>query len=371
MMKTFFSLLIAFFIILPYGNGFCKEPYPPLNISTNYAVVMDADSGRILYEKNASKIVPMASTTKIMTCILAIENCSLDEIVTVSKAASSIHGSTIGLRYGEKLTMEEMLYGLMLRSGNDCAVAIAEHISGSVEAFSNLMNAKAFSIGAFNTHFSSPHGLDSNDHFTTSRDLALITRYAFKYDTFSKIVSTKTITFDHGKYKRSFSNTNRLLWSIPDADGVKTGYTGKAGRCLVSSASRNSSRFICVLLNSQNRWEDSKKLLNYALNNYTEKIEIDPEKLKSKIEVINGQKQKIEVGFKEKISIPLTQSEKESLSMRLMVPSSVTAPVYEGEQLGSLLLYCNDKIIYSVPYTALYGSRVSASKTLLDKILRR
>lgn len=368
-MKRILSIIIAAFILLPASNGYAKETAAkPIVNNTWYAVVMDADSGRMLYEKNSLKIVPMASTTKIMTAILAIENSSMDEPVTVSKRASSIHGSTIGLKTGEKLSMEEILYGLMLRSGNDCAIAIAEHISGSVEKFVDLMNSKAFEIGAFNTHFSSPHGLDSNGHFTTARDLALITRYAFQYGIFAKIVSTKTITFNYGS-KRSFHNTNKLLWSIEGADGVKTGYTGKAGRCLVSSVSRNGRRFICVVLNSQNRWEDSKKLLEYAYSNYTEKIDIEADNFKSSILVDGGSRQRLPVVLKESISVPLTKDEKENLSMRALVPDSLQAPVYKNQQVGRFVLYSGDSEIYSVPYIASDSSRISKSKTFLDRIL--
>lgn len=266
-MKRILLLVIVFLIISP-DPTYSREPDSRKpGINSRYAVVMDFESGRVLFEKNSRNIVPMASTTKIMTAIVALENSLPDEIVTVSKRASSVGGSTIGLKEGQKVTMQELIYGLMLQSGNDCAIAISEHIGGSVEKFIWMMNSKAFNIGAFNTNFVTPHGLDADGHFTTAYELALITRYAFSNEEFKKIVSSKEVVLDGANGIRKFHNINKLLWSYNGADGVKTGYTGKAGKCLVSSASRNGKRIICVVLNSSQRWDDSKKLLEYGFNN--------------------------------------------------------------------------------------------------------
>ena len=216
----------------------------------------------------------MASTTKILTCILALENCSLDETISVSKAASNVSGSTLGLKNNTQISMENLLYGLMLRSGNDCAVAIAEHISGSLENFSYLMNSKAFELGLLNSHFVTPHGLDDENHYTTAYDLALLTNYALKNETFKKIVSTKSKIIYLNGYSKEISNTNELLGNLNGVYGVKTGFTFGAGRCLVSAYSNNKLDIIIVVLGADTksiRTKDSKNLINYISNNYTYK----------------------------------------------------------------------------------------------------
>ena len=214
----------------------------------------------------------MASTTKILTCIIALENCKKDEVVTVSSKASSINGSTLGLKTNMKISIGDLLYGLMLRSGNDCAIAIAEHISGSVENFSYLMNSKAFELGLLNSNFVTPHGLDNPNHYTTAYDLAILTDYALKNSDFKKIVSTKIATISFNGYPREISNTNELLGNIDGVYGVKTGFTFEAGRCLVSSCARNNLDIIVVVLGADTksiRTKDSKNLINYIFSNYS------------------------------------------------------------------------------------------------------
>lgn len=240
-------------------------------ISSKNVVVIDRKTKTILYEKEAYKPVPMASTTKIMTCIIALENSNLNDIVTVSKKAASIHGSTLGITKNAKISMHDLLYGLMLRSGNDCAIAIAEHICGSVEEFANLMNKKAMELGLTNTHFITPHGLDDDSHYTTAYELALLTDYALKNEVFKKIVSCKTTTITINNYSKTISNTNELLGNLEGVYGVKTGFTFNAGRCLVSSCKRENLDIIVVVLgaNTKNiRTKDSRNLIEYIFKNY-------------------------------------------------------------------------------------------------------
>ena len=367
-MKRVLSLIIIFFMFI--GNiAYSKKPgIKTPSISSWYAVVMDYESGRVLYEKDCKKVVPMASTTKIMTAIVAIENSSLKEIVTISKKASSVGGSTIGLREGQNLTIEELLYGLMLQSGNDCAIAIAEHVAGSVEKFMVMMNSKAFDIGAFNSHFITPHGLDSDGHFTTAYDLALITRYAMNIELFAEIVSSKDIILDGAMGTRKFHNINKLLWSYDGADGVKTGYTGKAGKCLVSSASHNEKRIICIVLNSSSRWDDSKKLLEFGFKNFDNRIVLNNSDYYKKIPVTMGDKKELSVGFSETLDIPITVEEKDSLSIEISLPNAINAPVYKGMQIGKLILYSNGKEILSVPYKAMDSIDKFDTRSIIDKI---
>lgn len=342
------------FIILPADFAYSvNNGEKPPNVSTNYAVVMDYESGRVLFQKNSNKVVPMASTTKIMTAIVALENSNPADAVTVSRRAASIRGSVIGLKEGQKITMEELLYGLMLRSGNDCAIAIAEHIAGSVGRFMAMMNSKAFDIGAFNTRFTTPHGLDADGHFTTAYDLALITKYAFKNNEFVKIVSTKKITIDSPFGKRTFNNINKILSIVEGADGVKTGYTGKAGRCLVSSAARNGKRVICVVLNSPRRWEDSRKLLEYGFSNYCDELLITYRDFNKTIALEGGKKNKLTAGIECDIKIPITEAEKENISFKSEFYRDLTAPVFKGQQVGRLIVYSGEKELFSLPYKSL------------------
>lgn len=319
-------------------------------ISSRYAIVMDFESGRILYEKNGFSVVPMASTTKIMTAVVALENSNINDIVTISKRAASIGGSTIGLKSGQRLTMEQLLYGLMLRSGNDCAIAIAEHIGGSVESFARMMNSKAFNIGAYNTSFRTPHGLDAEGHFTTVYDLALITRYALSNSDFAKIVSTKDIAFEGIGGNIKFHNINKILWSLEGADGVKTGYTGKAGRCLVSSASRDGRRLICVTLNSPKRWDDSKRLIEYGFSNYQNILTIESRSYDRYIFASRGRRCRVYIEPDAILKIPVTKEEKNNLQISVELPQTLESPIYKGQQVGKLVIYHDNEVLFSIPY---------------------
>jgi len=318
-----------------------SEDYPEINARS--ALVMDFESGRVLFEKNGYIKRPMASTTKIMTAIVALEKGNLDDIVTVSKNAASIWGSTIHLNTGEEISLRELMYGLLLCSGNDAAIAISEHIAGSVEEFLDMMNRKAKEIGADNTNFTSPHGLDGVGHYTTAYDLAVITRYALNNPVFNEIIKTKSITIG----KRHMTNTNEMLSGYEGADGVKTGYTGKAGRCLVTSATREGRRFISVVLFCDNRYQralSSKKILDYAFANYHNKTVIKSEYIGT-LPVYKGYEKTVPVYVDKTITMPLTESEYQSLYTRISLPSIVMAPIIEKDFVGTISVYLNDKIL--------------------------
>ncbi len=287
-MKKILSLFLIFIFILN-STSFADESldlegiddYASFQASSNSTnepitnskniVVLDRKTLSVLYEKNAYEKVAMASTTKIMTCIIILENCSLDDIVTVSKKAASVHGSTLGLVTDMKISVLDLLYGLMLRSGNDCAISLAEHLSGTVENFSVLMNQKAKELGLNNTNFVTPHGLDDENHYTTAYELAILTDYALKNEQFRNIVSTKTHTISFNGGNRTISNTNELLGNLEGIYGVKTGFTFEAGRCLVSACKRDSLDIIVVVLGANTksiRTKDSASLINYILNTY-------------------------------------------------------------------------------------------------------
>ena len=233
-------------------------------------VVIELNSNRVLYEENANMKAYPASTTKILTAICVLENCNINEKVIIKKEFVGIEGSSIYLEEGEILSVEDLLYGLMLRSGNDCAMVLADYVGGSVEKFVKLMNTTAKKIGASNSNFVNPHGLHDDNHYVTAYDLAKITAYCLKNQTFRKIVSTKEHIIPHIKreYDRVLLNKNKMLSEFEGATGVKTGYTKKAGRCLVSSSKRNNDEYICVVLNCYNMFDKSKELLNKTHTNY-------------------------------------------------------------------------------------------------------
>ena len=242
-----------------------------LEIESKIALIYDRASGNILYEKNGNKQTPMASTTKIMTAIVVLENANLTDVVTIDSKAAGTGGSRLGLKKNDKITVNDLLYGLMLRSGNDAAVALANYVGGSIDGFADMMNNKARELGLVNSHFIVPHGLDNDGHYTTAYELAKMADYALKIDKFKEIVSTKSTTINISGYPKAINNTNQLLGSIEGVYGVKTGFTNGAGRCLVSACKRNELDIITVIIGAdttKQRTADTIKLINYAYNNF-------------------------------------------------------------------------------------------------------
>ena len=237
-------------------------------VDARNVLVLDSTEKKVLFEQNGYDIVPMASTTKILTALIAIERGNLNEEFIVSKNAASISGSKVGYKASEKVTVHELLYGLMYRSGNDAAITIAEGIGGSIQGFSEIMNNYAISIGLVDSHFESPHGLDSREHYTSAYDLALLTSIGMEDETFKEIVGTKEISRNKYNFTRDYSNINKILWKIPGANGVKTGYTGQAGKCLVSSVNINDKNIIIVVLNCPDRWRVTEKIYNHVKEKY-------------------------------------------------------------------------------------------------------
>jgi len=270
--KRWMAWMMVLTVLFPWVPITSAEAAAAPSISAQAAAVIDVESGRILYEKSGNKKMRVASLTKIMTAIVAIEEGNLQEMVRVPGYAVGTEGSSIYLRKDEELSLEDLLYGLMLRSGNDAAVTIADHIGGSVEGFARLMNEKAEYLGLSGTHFTNPHGLDdSNNHFSTANDMAKLTSYALHNPDFRRIVATKVkrIPQPGEKWDRSLINKNKMLSYYEGADGVKTGYTKLAKRCLVSSATREERQVAVVTLNAPNDWDDHAKLLDYGLKQFT------------------------------------------------------------------------------------------------------
>ena len=215
-------------------------------VNARCAIALDKETKNVLFEQNAYEIVPMASTTKILTALIAIEQGDLDKEVTISKNANSIRGSKVGYKTGENITLRELVFGLMFKSGNDAAIAIAEELGGSMEGFSEIMNHYARSIGILDSHFESPHGLDSNKHYSSAYDLAILAAKGMDYDLFREVVGSKSIDKVKYNFTRDYNNINKILWMLPGANGIKTGYTGGAGKCLVSSVESNN--YSCIKL---------------------------------------------------------------------------------------------------------------------------
>lgn len=331
----------AFVEVLASNNS--KVSAQPPAVDAMSAIVMDMESGRVLYQKNASSQKAIASTTKVMTALLAIEKGNLGDSIIISKRAAGVGGSTVDLKAGQTFKLRELLYGLMLNSGNDAAIAIAEYIGGSVEGFAEMMNAKAKDLGAVNTNFRSPHGLDMPGHYSTAYDMALITRYALKNPTFSNLVGTKTAIFN-GK---RIGNTNELLGAYPGADGVKTGYTGQAGRCLIASATRDKWRIISVVLGSptrSKRAQSSQAILDYTFGNYKPYTLLRKGDSFGKLPVIKGVEKEVEIKATEEICLPLKNDEINSMETCLVVPEKMDAPVIKGQEIGKVEFKVNGSI---------------------------
>lgn len=232
-------------------------------VNARNAIAIERETKEVLFEQNGYEVVPMASTTKILTALITIERGNLEKKFVVSKNAASIRGSKVGYKVDEEISIKELLFGLMYKSGNDAAITIAEGIGGSIEGFADIMNHYAKSLGLLDSHFESPHGLDSAEHYSSAYDLAILTAKGMEYDMFREVVGTKEIKKEKYNFTRDYSNINKILWTIPGANGVKTGYTGQAGKCLVSSVDKDGKDIIIVVLNCPDRWKQTDKIYKY------------------------------------------------------------------------------------------------------------
>lgn len=329
-MKNLMAICLAFVILL-WGI-----PTKALNLSAVSAVVIDAESGEILFEKNPEDKMGMASTTKIMTAIVALEKGNPKEIVKVSPTAAGVEGSSMYLKSGEKISLENLIYGLMLVSGNDAASAIAQHISGSEEKFAKLMNEKAREIGAMNTSFTNPHGLSDEKHYTTAYDLAKITAYGLRNSVFASIVSTKSKTVEReGLGRTTLVNHNKLLKSYDGCIGVKTGFTKATGRCLVSASYRNGLKIVCVTLNAGDDWNDHRKMSDYVFENYKATLYKREGTLAKTLKVKNGTSDTLNGIFGEDVF--LLEKEDNEWFLNISVPDEIPAPVKKGEVIGMVV----------------------------------
>lgn len=319
-------------------------------MSARKAILLDGSTGRILYEKDAHSPSLIASTTKIMTALVVCEQSNVLDRVRIPKEAVGIEGSSMYLREGEILTVQELLYGLMLHSGNDAAVALAIYCGGTVEGFAELMNDKARALGLTGTHFENPNGLDSPGHYSTASDLATLTAYAMENPIFAKTVSTKTVSIG----SRSLRNHNKLLWRLEGADGVKTGYTRAAGRILVSSVERDGRRLIAVTINDGDDWNDHIQLHNNGFCNYSPQQLLEKGEYLGSVAVFGGKAERVNVLAADDFWFSVSVDEQPYV---LLAPSEfVYAPVAEGQTAGVAYICIGNKIVGKVP--ALYETTV-------------
>lgn len=377
MKKIFYSILIFLLILLNFSTV-CADDVDnevdfedtievtasnvselPKTNSRRY-IVYDRISKSVIIGKNEDVKSAMASTTKIMTTIVILEKADLNEKVTVSAKAGGTGGSRLGLKRGDKTSVRDLLYGLMLRSGNDAAVALAEHVGGSVKGFAELMNEKAIELGLTNTHFVTPHGLDDANHYTTALELAKLTDYAMDNETFAKIVGTKSTTIYINNQSRQINNTNELLGVLNGVVGVKTGFTNNAGRCLVTETKRNNMDIITIVLGAdtkKDRTKDSVNLIEYTFSKYKmynleERIIEEFNKWKNinekRILIIKGKTSnpKLALGAIEKATIPICDNDKIEYSINAL--TEVEAPVEQWNVMGTLTVKLNGEILENI-----------------------
>lgn len=303
--------------------------------SAKAACIMEMETGRVLFEYNMHARLPMASTTKVMTALLALELGDPESRVTCSPRAFGVPGTSIYLAEGETLTLREMLLGLMLASGNDAAVAIAEHIAGSTAQFVELMNRRAAELGAVHTHFANPHGLPEDTHVTTAYDLTLIARAAMGSEAFRQLVSTRraVIPWEGRAYGRQLRNKNRLLESYSGATGIKTGFTSRAGRCLVFGASRDGMELVGVLLNCPDWFDEAERLMDGCFDSYSMVCVLAPAMSAGKIAVEGGRQEMAGLCAMQNLRVPLREGE--TAQVILDVPESIRAPGYAGMHVGT------------------------------------
>ena len=374
-MKKIIAFVLMFILIFPVccfadeENNEEEEQIPELveatsnsaeepNLNSRSAIIYDRNSKEVIYGKEENTKRKMASTTKIMTCMVVLEKGELTDTVIVSKKAAGTGGSRVGLKTGDKVSVQDLLYGLMLCSGNDAAVALAEHVGGSVEGFADLMNEKARQLNLSNTHFVTPHGLDNEEHYTTAYELAIMADKALKNNTFSSIVGTKNITININGKPRNLSNTNELLGSMAGVYGVKTGFTNGANRCLVTSCKIENLDIITVVLGADTkkfRTQDSIKLINYAMNNYKEinmenKIQEEFQKWKKenkdKIYINKGVKNTTEYKLEEQLNnyITIKNTQENDVKIEINTLNYYEAPLQEGTTIGVLTVKVSGQV---------------------------
>lgn len=347
--RKIICLIISVFIIIIN----CPNVKAQVNVSAHSAVLIDAGNGEILFGKNENEQRSMASTTKIMTSLLAIEHGKPDDIVTITDEMVRVEGTSMGLKAGDKVTIEGLVYGMLLSSGNDAANAVAIAIAGDAESFAELMNKRAKEIGANNTNFVTPSGLDDEQHYSTAYDMALIAMEAMKNETFASIACQKTakVKFGNPPVEHTLSNHNRLLSMYEGTIGIKTGFTKKSGRCLVSCAQRNGIRLIAVTLNAPDDWNDHMAMYDYGFSLAQER-QLDISDVNINIPVMGGIKNSIDLTYTDPGMVTVLDSQFNRIERVIRIPKFIYAPISKGQVIGEIQFLLDNKIIGSSIITA-------------------
>lgn len=369
MKKILACLLCVILAVLPAAAA---EP----DIAAAGAVLMEKESGRVLWARNADEVMPMASTTKIMTAVLVLENAGLNDTVTVCREAVSAPKVKIDLQEGEHMTVEQLLYALMLRSANDAAVALAVHVGGSTDAFCRAMTEKAAALGCTDTVFVTPNGLDKGDHHSTPHDMAIIAAYALNDPDFVRIVNTKHISFSTDKKTYDLTTTDRFLSEYSGAMGIKTGFTGKAGHCFAGAAKRDGMTLISVVLASgwgsagkNKKWTDTKALMDYGFENYKLTEVVKSGEVCGETEVKNGKKQKIKVVYGENCTLPLRPDERADIETR--ITPFINAPTEKGSIAGRAYITVNGEKLAELPLLTAESTEAQNFGDRLAEIIKR
>ncbi len=363
------SSLLVLSAILTCTPAYASEKIP--EVSAKGACLMVAESGQVLYEKNSDKKLPMASTTKLMTALVACERCDLSKPVEVSPDAVGIEGSSVYLKPGEKLLMEELLYALLLESANDAAVAIAIEVSGSIEAFAEHMNETAQRIGMESTHFTNPHGLDDEAHYTTAADLAMLGVCALKNDSLRRIVSTqrKTISMADGEGTRLLVNHNKLLRTYDGAVGMKTGFTKRSGRCLVSAACRDGVTLVAVTLSAPNDWADHAEMLDYGFETVERVTPAEERQVHFDLPVVGGEESSVRLSNRDRVTLVLPKGQR--VTVRIEADRFIAAPVNVGDALGKAVFYVDGREVAQLPLFAEHAVAERPGKeSFFERLLR-
>lgn len=365
MSKFILALTLSFAIVAAAVQGVSADD---ISVSAKSAVLIEGSSDSVIYEKNCREKRPMASTTKIMTGLVAIENCPLDREVVIPKEACGIEGSSVYLREGEVFTMEELLYALLLSSANDAATAIAIEVGGDIESFADMMNAKADEIGLEDTHFTNPHGLDDAEHYTSAYDLARLSAEALDNEEFRTIVSTYRQVIGDGESTRHLLNHNRLLKLYDDALGVKTGYTKTSGRCLVSAAERDGVRLVAVTLSAPDDWRDHTAMLDYGFECYSAVKLCGEGDISFTIPCTGGDAEEITVRNRDGLTVPLPDGHGE-VTYTLSAPQILFAPVNADDVIGDAVFLCDGREIGRISLYAENSSVYIEKKGFFDRLL--
>jgi D-alanyl-D-alanine carboxypeptidase (penicillin-binding protein 5/6) len=366
--RLYFFLIIFFLTCLWQVPAASSETLSYPQTAGKAAILMDASTGRVLYEVNAHEHLPPASVTKIMTALLVAEKGNLNQNVTISQTAADTPECSIWLEAGEQLTREQLLYACMLNSANDAATALAESTAGDEKSFVKLMNERARQLGLKDTHFCNPHGLETSGHYTSAYDLALLSREALQNPIFRRVVSTKTknIPWADNEYERLLINQNRLLYRYEGSIGIKTGYTKQAGNCVVGAAQRGNLTLIAISLNSPSVYNDLEQMLDYGFGHYKQVTIKKAEQLSVIVPVQNGEQESVKAKPEADLTATVTQKEQTGLTYKMVPYQNVTAPVKKGQKVGVCRIFADGQEVGQVNLRA--GAAIAEKPPLLTRI---